>query len=312
MNTPWSGPVIDAHHHVWEPRKNNYPWLSGDTLVPHRYGDYSPVKKTYLPDDFRRDAAGQNIAATVYVDAEWDPTDPIGETRYVTSLHERFDLPNAIVAQAWLDRADVADVLAEQAKFYLVRSVRHKPGGATSLAEAKSGVRGLMSNDRWRRGYELLAKHNLHFDLQVPWWNLAEAVDLVRSFPQTTLIINHTGVPNDRAPETKVGWRAGMAALAAEPNVVVKISGLCLPGQPWRTEDHEWIIGHTIALFGPDRVMFGSNYPVDGLMARYDQIFGTFREITAPFTDAEKRAMFHNNAIRIYRPVKSGQPVKPV
>jgi predicted TIM-barrel fold metal-dependent hydrolase len=75
------------------------------------------------------DARGQSVRETVYVEAEWSPDDPIGETRFASGLAARFGVPNAIVAQAWLDRADVAEVLAGQTGFALVRSVRHKPGG---------------------------------------------------------------------------------------------------------------------------------------------------------------------------------------
>ncbi|WP_353181840.1 amidohydrolase family protein [Bosea sp. (in: a-proteobacteria)] len=298
----YTGPIIDAHHHVWEPRKHNYPWLSGALLVPHRYGDYTPVKRDYLPADYRRDAEGVNIAATVYVEAEWDPADPLGETRYVSGLAREHGLPNAIVAQAWLHRDDVGEVLAGQAGFGLVRSVRHKPEGAASPAEVAAGRRTLMSDERWRSGYALLERHGLHFDLQTPWWNLAEAAELARDFPRTTLIVNHAGVPGDRSPETLAGWRAGMEALAARPNVVVKISGLCLPGRAWSVEDNAEVVTTILRLFGPQRVMFGSNFPVDGLCASFGEIFDGFRRIASSWSPAEQRAMFWETGLRIYRP----------
>lgn len=310
----YQGPIIDAHHHVWEPQKHNYPWLSGEMLVPHRYGDYTPVKRAYLPDDYRRDAAGSNIAASVYVEAEWDPADPLGETAYVSGLAETSGLPNAIVAQAWLNRADVAEVLAGQARFPLVRSVRHKPDGATSPAAAAAGQRTLMSDEAWRRGYRRLADHGLHFDLQTPWWNLHEAADLARDFPATTLIVNHTGVPGDRAPETLAGWRAGMAALAAQPNAIVKISGLCMPGRRWSLADNAGVVTEVIRLFGPDRVMFGSNFPVDGLCATFAEIFDGFRAIVASWSPRDQRQMFFETALRVYRPdpVKADAPFQTV
>src|SRR5690606_35742827 len=105
-----------------------------------------------------------------------------------------------------------------------VRSVRHKPGGPTR-PEDVGRERTLMSDERWRAGYEALSRHGLHFDLQTPWWNMHEAERLVRDFPQTTLIVNHAGIPADRSAEGLAGWRKAMAALAeAGPNVAVKIS----------------------------------------------------------------------------------------
>jgi predicted TIM-barrel fold metal-dependent hydrolase len=309
----WTGPIIDAHHHVWDPAAHNYPWLSGDLLVPHRYGDYTPIKRRYLPPDYKRDIVDQNLMASIYCEAEWDPTDPIGETRYVSSLAAADGLPNAMVAQAWLDRDDADELLAQQASFPLVRSVRHKPGGPTSPADVGHGKKTLMSDEKWRRGYSLLQRHGLHFDLQVPWWNLPEAAILARDFPGIQLIVNHTGVPNDRSPETLSGWRRNMEMVAAQPNTAVKISGLCIPGRRWSTADSASVILDTIAMFGPNRVMFGSNFPVDGMFATFAQIFDTFREVTASFSDDNKRAMFCDTAVRLYRPLQGAslQPLPP-
>ncbi|MEJ1974857.1 MAG: amidohydrolase family protein [Acetobacteraceae bacterium] len=294
MGDAYAGPIIDAHHHIWDPATGAYPWLRPGVLVEHRYGDYTAIKHRYMPEDLRRDAAGQGLVATVYMEAEWRPDDPIGETRYVSGIARTAGLPNAIAAQAWLDRDDVGDVLAQQASFPLVRSVRHKPG---------TGAATLMSDPAWRRGYALLENWGLHFELQTSWWNLPEAARLAADFPATLLIVNHTGVPGDRTPETLSGWRSGMAALARQPNVAVKISGLGLPGRVWRTEDHAWVIRETIALFGPDRAMFGSNFPVDRMMASYADIFATFRAVTADLAPLDQRRLFHDTALRIYRPV---------
>lgn len=297
----YDGPIIDAHHHIWDPGAHNYPWLSGEALFPHRYGDYTPIKRPYLPADYRRDTAGHHVVASVYVEAEWDPADPVGETRFVSGIARETGCPGAIVAQAWLDHDDADAVLEAQAALPLVRSVRHKPGGPASPGEVGRG-RTLMSNDRWRQGYALLERHGLHFDLQVPWWNLAEAADLAADFSRTLLIINHAGVPGDRAPETLAGWRANMAAVAERPNTTVKLSGICIPGRPWSDEDALPIVRETLAIFGPERVMVGSNFPVDGLLASFDAIFSTFKRLTAHLPADAKRAIFHDNAQRIYRP----------
>ncbi len=296
----YAGPIIDAHHHVWDPQAHNYPWLSGTHPVSHRYGDYTPIKRPYLPADYRRDAAGHNVVASVYVEAEWTPDDPLGETRYIHGLARETGCPNAMVAQAWLDRNDVADVLAAQAAAPLVRSIRHKPGGRASPAGTAPS---LMRDDRWRQGYALLAGHGLHFDLQVPWWHLEEAAALAQDFPETLLIVNHAGVPGDREASTLAGWRAGIEAVAAQPNTAVKLSGICVPGRAWSASDAAPIVAGTIAAFGPQRVMVGSNFPVDGLLASFDEIFTTFKDLTADLAADAQRAIFHDNAQRIYRPI---------
>src|SRR5450631_632425 len=221
----WSGPIVDAHQHFWDPVANNHPWLKPESSIPFRYGDYSAIKRRYLPDDYLADAAGHAISETVYVETEWDPETPIDETRYATGLSERFGLPNAIVAQAWLDRSDAASVLARQAAFPLVRSIRHKPGGPETPA-AVGQRRTLMSDEKWLGGFSLLERHGLHFDLQTQWWNLDEAARLARDFPRTLIILNHAGLPSDRSADGLAGWHAAIARFASWPNVRVKISGL--------------------------------------------------------------------------------------
>jgi len=216
MTSAWDGPIVDAHQHFWEPTVNNHPWLQQEARIPFRYGDYIALKRPYLPDDYKHDAAGQHIIQTVYVETEWDPTDPVGETRYASGLSERFGWPNAVVAQAWLNRPDVEEVLAEQARFPLVRSVRHKPEGPAH-PRAVGSSRTLMSDPAWRNGFSLLGRYGLAFDLPTPWWNLDEAVALARDFPETGIILNHAGLPAQRDAESLAAWRA---AIGRQPKTV--------------------------------------------------------------------------------------------
>jgi predicted TIM-barrel fold metal-dependent hydrolase len=296
----WTGVIIDAHQHFWDPALKRQPWLAPGVLIPFRYGDYTAMKRRYLPDDYRRDASGFTIEQTVYVETEWDPTDPGGEVRYATALAAKYGFPNAIVAQAWLDRDDVATVLADHARSNLVRSVRHKPGGPAHPSEIGTH-KTLMSDPTWRRGYALLEQHGLHFDLQTPWWNLDEAAALAEDFPAVTIILNHAGLPAQRDADGLAAWHAAMARFAAHPNTVVKLSGMGVPRAPWTPEANGWIVNTAIALFGADRTMFGSNFPVDSLCASFADIVDGFRTILADAPVATQSAFFAETARRIYR-----------
>lgn len=299
-NQLYDGPMVDAHHHFWNPTRHLHPWLAPGVRVPFRYGDYESLKRPYLPDDYRRDSHGYDVRETVYVETEWDPADPLGETRYAASLAARHGWPNAIVAQAWLDRGDIADVLAGQAACPLVRSVRHKPGGPARLDEIGAS-RTLMSDEVWRRGFALLERHGLHFDLQTPWWNLDEAARLADDFPRTTIVLNHAGLPSDRSDAGLTAWRAHLDRFAARPNATVKISGIGLPGRPWRVDENRRVVEETIAAFGPSRAMFASNFPVDSLCGSYDDIMAGFKRIVAGLPASEQAALFCGTARRIYR-----------
>lgn len=306
MPDPGAGPgarlrVVDPHQHFWDPGRNYHPWLCDPDPIPFRYGDYGALRRTYLPADYRGDAAGIEVVGTVHCEAEWDPADPVGETRWLEGVSRLHGLPSAAIAQARLDRPDAAEVLAAQAASPLVRGIRHKPRAAAGPGEARRGEPGSMDDPAWRSGYGLLARHGLSFDLQTPWWHLDAAAELARDFPATRVILNHAGLPADRSEEGLAGWRAGLARLADRPNAALKISGLGRPGLPWTLEANGPVIRDAIAIFGVERCMFASNFPVDGLCGAFRGIFGGFAAATADRTEHERAGLFHDNARRIYR-----------
>ena len=301
-------PMVDAHAHFWDLEAHYYPWLCDPDLIPFRYGDYSKIRRSYLPEDYRRDCASFRVVALVHVEAEHDPEDPVGETRWLTALAARRGLPTACVAQARLDRPEVDQVLAAQAAFPLVRGIRHKPAAASDPRGARRGVPGSMDDPAWRRGYALLARHGLSFDLQTPYWHLDAAAELAADFPETQIIVNHTGLPAERGEEGLKAWRAALAGVAARPNVALKISGLGLPGRPWSGADNGPGGRDAIAIFGAARCLFASNFPIDCLVAGYSTIFSGFRAITSDLADDAIAGLFHDNAVRIYRlDVKSAE-----
>jgi predicted TIM-barrel fold metal-dependent hydrolase len=293
--------IVDAHQHFWDLERNYLPWLCDETAVPFRYGDYGAIRSTYLPEHYFRDAAGHNVVKTVHVETEWDPRDPVGETRWLQEIIERHSFPHAIVAQARLDEASVEEVLAQHCRLPRVRGIRHKPSAAASPERVEPGAPGSMGDPAWRRGYALLDRYGLSFDLQTPWWHLAEAADLAADFPGTQIILNHTGLPSDRSEAGLAGWREAMAAFAARPNVAVKISGLGQPGRPWTVEANRGVVLDTIEMFDTERCMFASNFPVDGLVAGLDTIFRGFKEIVAGFSRADQARLWCDNALKVYR-----------
>jgi predicted TIM-barrel fold metal-dependent hydrolase len=218
------------------------------------------------------------VLKAVYIEAEWDPRDPLGEMAFIERTRAKSGLPTVAVAQAWLHSEDSAQVLEAHARHPFVRGVRHKPKP------------GMMDDGRWRQGLARLAPLGLHFELQAPVAQLVEAARLAHDFPDTAIVLNHAGLPLNEDART---WRTAMAGLAACPNVAVKISGM---GAPVR----EFVLG-TLELFGVERCMFASNYPVDGLRASFGTIYSGFEEITRGMAEVERRALFHDNAVRIYR-----------
>ena len=147
-----------------------------------------------------------------------------------------------------------------------------------------------MSDPEWQKGYARLESLGLSFDLQAPFWHLPEARALAERFPGVTIILDHCGLPNIRSPEGLAAWRKCMHTLAEAPNTAVKISGLGEPQLPrWSVRTHRDVVLETIDIFGVDRCMFGSNYPVDRLYAPYGTIMRGFHAMTSRFSLAERR-----------------------
>ena len=293
-------PIVDAHHHLWDLEGGlTYPWLGNRE---HSYmGDNSAIRRTYMPDEYRRDTALHNVIATVHIEAECDRSRQVAETEWLTKVAARYGMPNAIVAHAWIDTPDSEEILAKQKAFPLVRGIRTKPIISSGPDESVRGLPRSMQDPAWRKGLGLLEKYDLSWDLRVVWWHLEEAAEVVREHPTLRVVLNHTGYPLDRSPEALVRWRRGMEALAACPNVHCKISGLIEPGAPWTQSANKPIILETIRIFGVDRCMFASNFPVDGLKGSWDYLYSCFKKATIDFPLEDRRKLFSENALRFYR-----------
>jgi predicted TIM-barrel fold metal-dependent hydrolase len=292
--------IIDAHQHFWDLDANYLPWLA-DKPVNFRYGNYDALKRNYLPADYRRDAGDYQVAGSVFIETEWNPADPLGEVAWVSDLREKERLPSVMVAQAWLDRHDAEEVLAAHGQTSFVRGIRHKPKSVSRPGDVAVGAPGSMGDPAFRRGFALLARNGLSFDLQTPWWHLPEAADLAEAFPDTQIIINHTALPSDRSDEGLGGWRAALCRAAACPNMAIKMSGLGQKGQPWTVDANRPIVRDTVEIFGVERCMFASNFPVDSLVASFAAIFDGFRHAVDDLPAEQQNALFCDNAARIYR-----------
>ena len=293
-------PVIDPHHHLYDLKTGRYPWLQ-DEMLDRVFGDYSAIRRDYLIDDFRADIKNQNVVKTVHLQVEYDHNDPVAETRWLQGVANQHGYPHGIVAFADLSSPELQQTLEAHCEFPNVRGIRqclnyHRDPVKTFIAHPH-----LMSDPKWRSGYSLLKRYDLSFDLQLYGTQMEEALALARAFPDTPMILNHTGMPVDRSPEDIADWQKNMKLLATAPNVYCKISGLGMGDWHWSVDSIRPFVLHAIDAFGADRCMFASNFPVDKLFSSYDDVFNAFKTITQGFSDAERLALFHDNAARIYR-----------
>ena len=216
-------------------------------------------------------------------------------------MASKHGMPNAIVAHAWIDEPNSEEILVQQKAFPLVRGIRTKPIISNGPDDSVKGQPRSLQDPKWRRGLSLLTKHDLSWDLRVPWWHLEEAAEVVGEHPDMRVVLNHTGYPMDRSPEALAVWRRGMEALAAHSNVHCKISGLPVLGQPYTLAGNQPIILDAIRIFGVDRCMFASNFPVDGLKGSWDHLYTTYKRAVAHLGQHDHEKLFAENALAFYR-----------
>ncbi len=292
-------PIIDPHFHLWDLDNNYYPWLS-DGVKPSAFGDYTAINKTYLIDDFLADAKNQNLVKAVHLDVGYDPADPAGETRWLQGVADKHGFPHGIVGYADFRTPDVGELLDEHMQYANFRGIRQSMNFHPDPAKTYLTEPFVSRSTEWRRGFRELAKRGLSYDLQLYFWQIDEFIDLARDFPDTQIILNHTGMQVD-GPHLFEGWRKAMTRLAQSPNVACKISGLGMGDWNWTTESIRPYVEAAIEAFGVERCMFASNFPVDKLFSTYDAIFDAFKAITAGYSRSEQFALFHDNAARFYR-----------
>jgi predicted TIM-barrel fold metal-dependent hydrolase len=297
---PGPARIVDAHHHLWDLAANYYPWLT-DRVGPRMYGDYAAIRRNYLVDDFRRDIGALPVVKSVHVQAEHDHADPVRETRWLQAQAERHGYPHAIVAYADLSAptAQVAAVLDAHCGCANVRGVRQMVHEV--LVPQLGHDVDYLADSRWQRNLGLLPARSLLFELQILPPQDASAAAVVAMHPDLQFVLAHAGQPRDRSEEGIAQWRTALRRLAALPNVAIKLSGFGMFDSSWSVDSLRPLVLWAIECFGPGRVMFGSNFPVDGLMRDYAGVWRAYDEITRECSDAERDAMFHGTASRLYR-----------
>jgi len=315
-------PIIDPHHHLWD-----YPQTA--------YGRY------LLDELLADTNSGHNIVATVFVECGSmfradgpEKLRPIGETEFVqgvAAMSASGAYGKTRVAAGIVGFADLllgaaahevleAHIAASPNRF---RGIRHAASWHESpdIRDAHSKPpQGLFLNKSFREGFARLAQLDLTFDAWLYHTQIAELTDLARAFPQTTIVFDHFGGPLGigpyvgRADDVFEAWRKSVDELARCPNVVAKLGGInmTMNGFEWQKRDRpptsEQLAAatqryylHTIERFGVARCMFESNFPVDKVSCSYAVVWNAFKRMTHSFTAAEKAALFHNTAARVYR-----------
>jgi predicted TIM-barrel fold metal-dependent hydrolase len=294
----YSGPVIDTHHHIW--LRKDVGWLA-DPPIPRMFGDYFGIRRDYPVDEFIQDVKPQRVTKSVHVTAMWGPGKVLEETRWLQAVADKHGFPHGIVSNIDLSDPEAEAALKAQKQIPNMRGVRQMLYWDSDPVRQGAPRADFCNSPDFRRGFALLEKHGLHFELQVYAGQVAHAVELIKAFPGVKMILVHAGMLAARTQAAIDQWRAALTAMAAFPNLHVKISGLGMYSSGITLPQTRQVIRDVIQIFGPERTIYGSNFPLEKLHASYAEFFGIYRTVLAEYTEAEQRAVLHDNAAKFYR-----------
>jgi predicted TIM-barrel fold metal-dependent hydrolase len=289
--------IIDAHHHIW--RKNDLPWLR-DEPQPRIFGEYASIRRDYPIEEYLADIQAQNVEKSVYVQTNWTPSDGVKEVAWVQSVADRSTHLNAIVGYADLGSPKVEETLAQQRQFTRFRGIRQQLHWHTNSQYRFASRPDLMNDSGWRRGFSLLEKFGLIFELQIFAHQMSDGAALAAAFPGIKIVLEHAGMLEDRSREGWERWREGMRQLAKERNVYVKLSGLGTFERTCSKELMRPVILETVEMFGPNRCMFGSNFPIEKIWTSYAELLAAYQSLLADFSLQERNEIMGNTAATVY------------
>jgi len=284
-------PLVDTHFHLHDMKRPElrYSWLEPDSI--HGFlGDIDAIKaQHYWIEDYIAEIRFANVPKAVHVQAALGIPDPVNETKWIQAFADKTGYPHGIVAECRLADPDAAAVLDRHMHYANVRGIRDFGNGR------------YLVDGSWRAGFKHLKRHKLVscVDTRIQYFD--DLIDLAAAFPDTMICVDHCAIPEARDDEYLKRWSAAMRALAKADNVVMKISGLGMMDRLWTIESlRPWVLG-SIEAFGVDRVVFGTNWPVDRMFSSYPDLVNAYAKIISGFTGDEQLAMFSRNAEKLFR-----------
>lgn len=290
--------MIDAHFHVW--RQADLPWLTGP-MQPRIFGPYEPIRRDYPMAEYLADIEGTGVTKAVYVQANWAPERAEDEARFIEETALETGWPHATVAYADMTVADARPALDRLARFPRVRGIRQQFHWHANPQYRFAARPDLCAEPNVLRNVARLADYGWSFDLQVFAGQMDAALVLVDACPRVSFVLQHAGMLEDTSEEGRAAWRAAMARLAERPNAYAKISGFGTFIRRLDPAHIRWLVTETVALFGAERCLWGSNFPIEKLWTSYGALLAAHRDACGGLSSAETRAIFNDTAARLYR-----------
>jgi predicted TIM-barrel fold metal-dependent hydrolase len=295
-------PIVDTHFHLQDLERHAYPWLDPGSTPPDVFGEhFGRLRRSYRIEAYLADVAGLGVRKAVHVENGVDSAEAIAETLWLQSIADQHGFPHAIVAQVKLDDPGVGQKIEAHRQAKNLRGVRDILNRHADPRLRFAPTPDRIASGDWRRGFSLLERYGLSFDLQIYPSQLAAALDLARAFPDTQIVLCHLGMPIGRSSDELLDWEGAMRNFARAENVAVKLSGFALGQDGWTLETMRPLVLKVVGIFGVERCMFASNFPVDRLYSTCRALVEAFEAVIADFSPAEAAQLLSVNAERVYQ-----------
>ncbi len=280
-------PIVDTHQHLWDLDTFKLAWMAPGE---------EPLGRSYRPADYAEATKGLDVVKSVYMEVDVVPDQQVAEAEYVLGLIRKGGTP--MVAAVISGRPDSPGFAAYLDRFQGERAIK----GVRQVLHAASTPAGYCLDPAFIRGIRELGRRGLSFDLCMRSPELPDAARLIAACPDTRFILDHCG--NEPVFEKDHSrWKRDLDGIAAKGDrVVCKVSGVVASakGHPWTADDLAPVVNHVLDTFGPDRVMFGGDWPVCTLAASYRQWVEALRAIVKDRPEPDRKKLFHDNAVRFY------------
>lgn len=289
-------PIIDTHQHLWDLSKFDLPWLKEVPAV---------LKKSYVTKDFLEATSGLNVVKAVYMEVDLAENQQVAEAEHVIALSKSDEHPTAAAVISGRPNSEqFASYIRKYEGNRYIQGVRQ-----VLLAE---GQRGFCLQKQFVKSIQLLGEMGMCFDLCMRPEELEDGVRLAKLCPRTRFVVDHCGNADPKAflrsstepPTHKVTpWRRDMADFAQQPNVICKISGIVarVPQDGWDSAMLAPIVNYCLDQFGPQRVVFGGDWPVCLLGTSYRRWVNALQEVIGNRSEVHQRSLLHDNAQKFYR-----------
>jgi len=294
--------LLDSHHHLWDLKVLDYVWLK-QLGVPKQFGDPTPIQRNYLKEHFHKDvseAKEVKFVGSVHIQVDGAIPDPVSETSWLSKISPS-GIPSAIVGFVDLTRKNAEDVIKRHLSFHEFRGVRQIIGMLENHPEISFTKEHLLRNKRWQENFSLMEKYKLSFDLQLYPEQMKESADFLARFPEIPIVIDHAGSPYDQTEAGFKFWKKSLTYLAELPNIFIKLSGFGMYDRNWSSKSSLALFETILELFEPKRIMWGSNFPVDGLMKSYNFCVEQLLHWISPLTFEDQSLIASETARKFYR-----------